>query len=70
MYHPADEAKAPSAPPSASVAQLVEQGTENPRVAGSIPAGGTTSPVDTCGYPPAELLNPCPGAYNAPDMQV
>ena len=27
----------------ASVAQLVEQGTENPRVAGSIPAGGTRS---------------------------
>ena len=26
----------------ASVAQLVEQRTENPRVAGSIPAGGTT----------------------------
>ena len=26
----------------ASVAQLVEQWTENPRVAGSIPAGGTT----------------------------
>ena len=27
---------------SASVAQLVEQGTENPRVVGSIPTGGTT----------------------------
>ena len=27
----------------ASVAQLVEQGTENPRVVGSIPTGGTTS---------------------------
>ena len=26
----------------ASVAQLVEQGTENPRVVGSIPTGGTT----------------------------
>ena len=26
----------------ASVAQLVEQGTENPRVIGSIPIGGTT----------------------------
>ena len=25
----------------ASVAQLVEQGTENPRVVGSIPTGGT-----------------------------
>ncbi len=29
----------------ASVAQLVEQGTENPRVIGSIPIGGTTSKV-------------------------
>ena len=29
--------------PLASVAQLVEQGTENPRVIGSIPIGGTTS---------------------------
>ena len=28
--------------PFASVAQLVEQGTENPRVVGSIPTGGTT----------------------------
>ena len=28
----------------ASVAQLVEQGTENPRVVGSIPTGGTTFP--------------------------
>ena len=27
----------------ASVAQLVEQGTENPRVIGSIPIGGTTA---------------------------
>ena len=27
----------------ASVAQLVEQGTENPRVVGSIPTGGTTA---------------------------
>ena len=27
----------------ASVAQLVEQGTENPRVVGSIPTGGTTT---------------------------
>ena len=27
----------------ASVAQLVEQGTENPRVVGSIPTGGTTN---------------------------
>ena len=30
----------------ASVAQLVEQRTENPRVVGSIPTGGTTSYAD------------------------
>ena len=30
----------------ASVAQLVEQGTENPRVVGSIPTGGTTLNAD------------------------
>ncbi len=30
----------------ASVAQLVEQGTENPRVVGSIPTGGTISFAD------------------------
>ena len=29
----------------ASVAQLVEQGTENPRVVGSIPTGGTIFPI-------------------------
>ena len=29
----------------AQVAQSVEQGTENPRVIGSIPIGGTTSKV-------------------------
>ena len=29
----------------ASVAQLVEQRTENPRVVGSIPTGGTTVPI-------------------------
>ena len=28
---------------NASVAQSVEQGTENPRVGGSIPPGGTTA---------------------------
>ena len=32
----------PSRHSDASVAQLVEQGTENPRVVGSIPTGGTT----------------------------
>ena len=30
----------------ASVAQLVEQGTENPRVVGSIPTGGTNNYAD------------------------
>ena len=30
----------------ASVAQLVEQGTENPRVVGSIPTGGTIFQAD------------------------
>ena len=30
----------------ASVAQLVEQGTENPRVVGSIPTGGTILSAD------------------------
>ena len=32
-------------PQYASVAQLVEQWTENPRVVGSIPTGGTTVPL-------------------------
>ena len=36
----------------ASVAQLVEQRTENPRVVGSIPTGGTTF-----FYPPADLAH-------------
>ena len=35
----------------ASVAQLVEQGTENPRVVGSIPTGGTKN------KPPADLAH-------------
>ena len=43
----------------ASVAQLVEQGTENPRVAGSIPAGGTRiSPEDTSGILRRDFLLP------------
>ena len=45
----------------ASVAQLVEQGTENPRVVGSIPTGGTI-PVTletrhTQFYNPADLAH-------------
>ena len=38
--------RVPSASPNASVAQLVEQGTENPRVGGSTPPRGT----NICGY--------------------
>ena len=40
----------------ASVAQLVEQGTENPRVVGSIPTGGTT-----CGFSSFGRARPCQG---------
>ena len=40
----------------ASVAQLVEQGTENPRVVGSIPTGGTT-----CGFSSFGRAPPCQG---------
>ena len=40
----------------ASVAQLVEQGTENPRVAGSIPALGTICGLSSSGRAP-----PCQG---------
>ena len=40
----------------ASVAQLVEQGTENPRVVGSIPTGGTI-----CGCSSSGRAPPCQG---------
>ena len=40
----------------ASVAQLVEQGTENPRVIGSIPIGGTN-----CGFSSSGRAPPCQG---------
>ena len=40
----------------ASVAQLVEQGTENPRVIGSIPIGGTICGLSSSGRAP-----PCQG---------
>ena len=40
----------------ASVAQLVEQGTENPRVVGSIPIGGTI-----CGFSSFGRARPCQG---------
>ena len=42
--------------PSASVAQLVEQRTENPRVVGSIPTGGTI-----CGCSSSGRAPPCQG---------
>ena len=41
----------------ASVAQSVEQGTENPRVVGSIPTGGTTE----CGFSSSGRAPPCQG---------
>ena len=41
----------------ASVAQLVEQGPENPRVVGSIPTGGTT----LCGFSSFGRARPCQG---------
>ena len=40
----------------AQIAQLVEQRTENPRVAGSIPALGTT-----CGHSSSGRAPPCQG---------
>ena len=39
----------------ASVAQLVEQGTENPRVGGSIPPGGTNRRKQS--FPPIFIKN-------------
>ena len=42
--HPGRHSKSTAPLLYASVAQLVEQGTENPRVVGSIPTGGTTFP--------------------------
>ena len=40
--HPSRQSRSNKNHQSASVAQLVEQRTENPRVVGSIPTGGTT----------------------------
>ena len=42
---------------NASVAQSVEQGTENPRVDGSIPSGGTSF----CGFSSSGRAPPCQG---------
>jgi hypothetical protein len=52
---------------NASVAQLVEQGTENPRVVGSIPTGGTISLLRDakasciCGRSSSGRAPPCQG---------
>ena len=43
---------------SASVAQSVEQRTENPRVVGSIPTGGTNL---ICGFSSSGRAPPCQG---------
>ena len=43
---------------SASVAQSVEQRTENPRVVGSIPTGGTKI---KCGFSSSGRAPPCQG---------
>ena len=49
----------------ASVAQSVEQGTENPRVIGSIPIGGTMKRVTAirfgCGFSSSGRAPPCQG---------
>ena len=49
----------------ASVAQLVEQGTENPRVVGSIPTGGTKDRESNfpiiCGFSSFGRAPPCQG---------
>ena len=42
---------------NAFLAQLVEQWTENPRVAGSIPAGG----INKCGFSSSGRAPPCQG---------
>ena len=47
----------------ASVAQLVEQRTENPRVVGSIPTGGTITDISSviCGFSSFGRASPCQG---------
>ena len=45
----------------ASVAQLVEQGTENPCVVGSIPTGGTNANKLICGFSSSGRAPPCQG---------
>ena len=47
----------------ASVAQSVEQRTENPRVVGSIPTGSTTSDsnIGECGFSSSGRAPPCQG---------
>ena len=48
---------------NASVAQLVEQRTENPRVVGSIPTGGTSGRISAaiCGFSSFGRARPCQG---------
>ena len=47
--------------PFASVAQLVEQRTENPRVVGSIPTGGTSDRWSLRGFSSFGRARPCQG---------
>ena len=47
--------------PLASVAQLVEQRTENPRVVGSIPTGGTSDRRSLRGFSSFGRARPCQG---------
>ena len=54
--HPSRQSRSNKNHQSASVAQLVEQGTENPRVVGSIPTGGTI-----CGFSSFGRAPPCQG---------
>ena len=68
MCHPKDEAKVPSASPFASVAQLVEQRTENPRVVGSIPTGGTNQTKPWKGTP-FQATCECSSSGRAPPCQ-
>ena len=49
--------RVPPVTPYASVAQSVEQRTENPRVAGSIPARGTRRRINMNPYEISELEN-------------
>ena len=62
-FRVAKNVESESSPLYASVAQSVEQWTENPRVVGSIPTGGTTVPVwePRCGCSSSGRAPPCQG---------